>query len=246
MLFYPGVFQPHQPHQAHKYERCFISVSRLKQRKSPFRVKRWIMDSGAFTTIDQYGGFPEPPYRYAEQVIRWHTNGELVAAVSQDYMCEPHMLARTGLSVADHQRLTIERYDQLRACVPGHIHIMPVLQGYELHDYVSHIHQYGDRLTSGLYVGVGSVCKRNTDVGAIEAVLHAVKGTRPDLRIHTFGLKTTALESGLVRDLLHSADSMAWALAAWREGRDANCWTEADKFARKIDTMRTRVVLTVR
>ena len=69
---------------------------------------------------------------------------------------------------------------------------------------------------------------------AIEAVLLAVKAERPDLRLHGFGLKSTALGSPLVRSLLHTADSMAWSYAARREGRNQNSWREAKAWAARI------------
>lgn len=195
------------------------------------------MDSGAFTTLEKHGGYPDAPSVYAAQIKRWSSNGNLLAAVAQDYMCESFMLAKTGLIVADHQRLTIERYDDLIACDTGGVYIMPVLQGYAPQDYVSHIRQYGERLKPGMWVGVGSVCKRNGDPAAIEDVLIAIKRERPDLRLHGFGIKTTALRSGAVRGMLHTADSMAWSFAARREGRDANSWREAKSFSDRIDTM---------
>lgn len=77
------------------------------------------------------------------------------------------MLEKTGLTITDHQRLTIERYDELLRCDTG-VYIMPVLQGYAPKDYVSHVRQYGYRLAQGAWVGVGSVCKRNGDIRAIE------------------------------------------------------------------------------
>lgn len=144
------------------------------------------------------------------------------------------MLDITGLTILDHQRLTIERYDALMACDLGGVYLMPVLQGYTPAEYVQHLEMYGDRLTPGAWVGVGSVCKRNGDPKAIEAVLLAILAVRPDLRIHGFGVKTTALGSELVRALLWTADSMAWSAAARWEGRDANSIHEANAFARKI------------
>ena len=150
-------------------------------------------------------------------------------------MCQEFILTRTGLSVDDHQRLTIERYDALRSLVHTP-EIMPVLQGYRPDEYVSHIEQYGDRLHLGHWAGVGSVCKRNKDASAIEAVLLAIKQRRPDLRLHGFGVKLTALSSGLVRGLLHSADSMAWSYHARKNGRSPNSWKEAASFWDKVHT----------
>lgn len=221
------------PSHAQHFDAAFVSISRLKTRKSDFVVADWIMDSSAFTTLDINGRYLDPPEVYAEQVRRWGRCGNLLAAVSQDYMCEPFMLAKTGLTVDDHQRLTIERYDAIVACDTG-VYIMPVLQGYAPQTYVDHIRQYGDRLDPGMWVGVGSVCKRNANIQAIEDVLLAIKSERPDLRLHGFGIKATALSSGLVQHLLYTADSMAWSYAARREGRNQHDWREAKRWGDKI------------
>jgi len=191
------------------------------------------MDSGAFSTILMHGGYPYGVEEYAAQIIRWKACGSLLAAVSQDYMCESHMLAKTGLTIADHQRLTIERYDALLRCETG-VYIMPVLQGYDPEEYASHLRQYAWRLDRGAWVGVGSVCKRNSSPCLIMDVLIAIKMERPDLRLHGFGLKTTALANGSIRSLLYSADSMAWSFSARKSGRNANCWREADLFRKKV------------
>jgi hypothetical protein len=204
--FFPGL---HQPSDAKRFKRCFVSVNRLRGRKSDFPVEDWIMDSGAFSEISQHGRYRYEVAEYAAQIVRWSKCGNLLAAVTQDYMCEPFILDKTGLTIAEHQELTIARYDELLRCETG-VYIMPVLQGYEPQDYVSHLHQYGERLGRGAWVGVGSVCKRNASPQKILDVLMAIKLERPDLRLHGFGLKITALRNGLVRALLHSADSMAW------------------------------------
>lgn len=225
----------HQPSDAQHFGACFVSVNRIRNRKSAFAVGDWIMDSGAFTTIKTHGGYPHPVSEYAAQIRRWKDNGNLLAAASQDYMCEADMLERTGLTIADHQRLTIERYDALLAEDTG-VYILPVLQGYAPQDYVAHIRQYGDRLAVGAWVGVGSVCKRNGNPSAIAAVLWSIKQERPDLRLHGFGLKQTALGSSLVVRMLHSADSMAWSFAARAARhagdltRNANDWREAARW----------------
>lgn len=232
MKFYVGL---HQPSDTKHFEHAFVSVNRLRGRKKPIGAKSWIMDSGAFTEISTHGGYRHSIEAYAAEILRWAGNG-LVAAVAQDYMCEPFILAKTGMTVEQHQRLTIERYDALNAAVAGAVYIMPVLQGYTKEDYLRHLEMYGDRLPYGAYVGVGSVCKRNGDIAAIESILLAIKRVRPDLRLHGFGLKTTALSSGLVHELLHSADSMAWSFAARKQGRNANDWREAKGFAERIRT----------
>jgi hypothetical protein len=231
MKFYVGL---HQPSDAKRIDRSFISVNRLATRRKPLGAREWILDSGAFTTLALHGRYLAPAGDYADLVRRF-ASPSLIAAVSQDYMCEPFMLAKTGLSKAEHQRLTIERYDHLCACDLGGVYLMPVLQGYEPEDYAAHVRQYGSRLKRGAYVGVGSVCKRNRAWTSVMDVLVAIKAERPDLRLHGFGLKTTSLIEPNVSNLLHSADSMAWSFAARREGRNRNDWREAKAFAEKIE-----------
>lgn len=212
-----------------------ISYNRLRDRKSDIPgIGAWMLDSGAFTEVATHGGYRDGPEVYAAAVRRWARCGELRAAVSQDYMCEPFVLARTGLDIATHQRLTIERYDALHALVGGAAYVLPVLQGYLPEHYAAHVAAYGDRLALGQWVGVGSVCKRNTSPREIAAVLRAIKQARPDLRLHGFGVKLSALQSYEVRGLLSTADSMAWSLNARKNGRDGNSWREAQAFADRV------------
>lgn len=235
MRFFTGL---HQPSDARHFHSAFVSVNRLRLRKSAFGQGEWIMDSGAFTEIKTHGRYRHSVSEYAAEIRRWKAlEGErLIAAVSQDYMCEADMLERTGLTIAEHQRLTIERYDALIAEATG-VYILPVLQGYAPADYVAHVREYGDRLARGAWVGVGSVCKRNADPRSIVAVLGHIIGVRPDLKLHGFGLKKTALENFFVREMLHTADSMAWSFAARKQGRNANDWREAKAFTNRIEAL---------
>lgn len=232
MRFFTGL---HQPSDAKHFDAAFVSVNRLRNRKGAFQVGDWIMDSGAFTEISTHGHYRHSVAQYAEQIKRWKQNGNLMAAVAQDYMCEPFIVEKTGLSIPEHQRLTVRRYDELLAEDVG-VYILPVLQGFAPEDYVTHLHLYGDRLAHGQWVGVGSVCKRNGDPRAVAAVLMAIKAARPDLRLHGFGLKTTALADPYITSMLETADSMAWSFHARINGRNANDWREAKRWTENIST----------
>lgn len=231
MKFFPGL---HQPSDARHFETSFISVNRLRTRKSAFDVGEWIMDCGAFTEISTHGRYRTTVEEYAAEIRRWAKNGNLLAAVAQDWMCEDFIVKKTGLTVDEHQRLTVERYDQLMRCDVGGVYIMPVLQGYTAAEYVRCLRLFGDRLKPGMWVGVGSICKRNSNPWAIWKVLDRIKEERPDLRLHGFGLKTTSLQDPHIRKLLETADSMAWSFAARRQGRNANDWREAKSFVERI------------
>lgn len=231
MRFFTGL---HQPSDAQHFDAAFVSVNRLRKRKGPFVVGDWIMDSGAFTEISTHGHYRHDVAEYAAEIRRWAGNGRLLAAVAQDWMCEPFIVTKTGRSVLEHQQLTVARYDALLAEDTAGVYVMPVLQGFAPADYVAHIGMYGPRLALGQWVGVGSVCKRNGDPRQVAAVLLAIKTARPDLRLHWFGLKTTALADPLVRSLLETADSMAWSFHARINGRNGNDYREAQRWAENI------------
>lgn len=229
-LFFIGL---HFPHHAAHFDRSCISINRLRTRKKPIPCASVLIDSGAFTEIAAHGRYRHDPKEYADALRRLAGVVNIEAAVSQDFMCESFMLSKTGLSIPDHQRLTIDRYDAL-AAEGLSFPIMPVLQGFEPSDYAAHAAAYGDRLKPGMWVGVGSVCKRNGRPEAILAVLIAILAVRPDLRLHGFGVKQTSLLHAGVRSILHSADSMAWSFSARKQGRDGNSLVEAMAFHDRI------------
>lgn len=190
----------------------------------------WLLDSGAFTQVALQGGFSQSPQAYAGMIRRYARIG-LIAASTQDFMCEPVALKATGLSIARHQALTLARFDAIHEAGTGGVHLLPVLQGRSPDDYRRHLDAYGERIGRGAWVGVGSLCKRQGDPGVIAAILDAILGDRPDLRLHGFGCKRTSLLDARVRRRLASADSMAWSFAARFEGRNPNTWDEAGRFA---------------
>jgi hypothetical protein len=223
----------HQVSDARRVNGAFISVNRLRHRKSDFHVGDWIMDSGAFSEISRFGEYRHPVSEYADQIRRWKRCGNLLAAVAQDYMCEPFIVAKTGLTVFEHQKKTVERYDQLAAENTG-VYIMPVLQGYEPFTYVRHLLMYGSRLAEGAWVGVGSVCKRNGSPQQVARVFHEILWCRPDLKLHGFGIKLTSLNDSFIQSMLHSADSMAWSFHERKNGRSANHWSGAQRYVERV------------
>lgn len=60
--------------------------------------------------------------------------------------------------------------------------------------------------------------------------------TASDLRLHGFGVKTTALRNSYVMGALHTADSMAWSFGARMNG-NGNDWHAAQAFDAKIAAM---------
>ena len=195
----------------------FVSDRRLRDRHQlPTAAGPWALDSGGFTELSTYGEWRTGPVEYADRVRRYQRCiGRLQWAAPQDWMCEPFIVAKTGLTVLEHQWRTIDNLHELRRLAPD-LPWIPVVQGFEVVDYLRHVDHYratGVDLTAEPLVGVGSVCRRQgTDqAGRIFAALHEVGVTR----LHGFGLKKTGLSR--YGHLLTSADSMAWSFDARRK-----------------------------
>ena len=223
-VFYLGT---HQPHWLRLGVPLFVSDRRLRRyRRLPVAATWWGLDSGGFTELSQYSTWDTgpTPRQYAARIRRYRDEiGHLAWAAPQDWMCEPFILAKTGLTVADHQARTVDNYLRLRDLDPE-LPIVPVVQGWTPGDYLHCADRYaaaGVDLTGAHLVGVGSVCRRQstTQVGDILTVLHRAGITR----LHGFGFKI----QGLTRwgHLLTSADSMAWSVQARRQPALPGCHT---------------------
>lgn len=190
-----------------------VSHGRLRRYKTlrP-AVADWVCDSRGFTELSQHGRWTITPEEYAEALIRYADEiGRLRWASPQDWMCEDVMLAKTGKTVAEHQDLTVTSVIRLRELVAGRVHIIPVLQGQTVEQYVECVEKYraaGIDLTAEPVVGLGSVCRRQAsrEIRELVEVLSAM-----GIRLHGFGVKTEAMEQ--YGPLLESADSFAWSKA---------------------------------
>jgi hypothetical protein len=203
----------------------FVSDRRLRgYRTLPRATATWALDSGGFTELSRYGTWDHGPAvrHYAAQIRRYRDEiGHLAWAAPQDWMCEPAITARTGLSVTEHQRRTITSVLTLRDADPS-LPVIPVLQGWTVSDYLRCADAYqhaGIDLAAEPLVGLGSVCRRQatTAIDLIIRALHAHGVTR----LHGFGVKL----HGLVNCgyLLTSADSMAWSFAARHQSPLPGC-----------------------
>lgn len=214
MNFFLGTHQPHW--LGLTGVPLFVSDVTLRKVKAlPRAVGTWALDSGGFSELAAHGRWTVPAREYAARVRRYRDEiGGLQWAAIQDWMCEPIMLQKTGLTVDEHQRRTIDSLLELRALVPD-LPWAPVVQGWCLGEHDRHVEMYdaaGVDLRAEPIVGVGSICRRQHTLGAA-VILRGLAAM--GLRLHGFGLKVQGLR--LVADVLASADSLAWSYAARRE-----------------------------
>jgi hypothetical protein len=191
----------------------FISDRRLRVRKGLPRANcRWALDSGGFTELSMNGTWQTTAVEYSSRVRRYSEEiGRLDWAAPQDWMCEPQITKRTGLTVQEHQARTIDSVERLRD-FGLNVNFVPVLQGWSKSDYLRHIDMYTQRgfdLASEPVVGVGTVCRRQATSEA-EDIIKTLSGA--GISIHAFGFKKVGLMK--CNQHLYSADSMAWSFNA--------------------------------
>lgn len=246
MKFWLGVHRPNWLAQLDVG--LFISHRRLRGYKTlPRAIGDWCLDSGGFTQLSTVGYWDMSESEYVEAVERYSVDvGNLSWAAPMDWMCEPHVLAITGLTVEEHQWRTVENYMSLRGRGP----FVPVIQGWQVGDYLRCVDMYrsvGVNLATEPVVGIGSVCRRQGTSGAVDLLLTLAQ---EGIKLHGFGLKLTALRQ--IGYLLASADSMAWSYAGRRQGtcmdkksKCANClhyalsWRE--RVIRSMDYQQTHL-----
>lgn len=213
MNFWLGVHHPHW--LATAGVPLMVSARRLRGRKMlPRAAAPWVLDSGGFSELSLLGRWETPAMQYSSEVRHWRQRvGNLRWAAVQDWMCEPFIVQKTGLSVAAHQRNTVGSYRLLRQLAPD-LPWLPVLQGWEPADYWRHVDMYaadGIDLRSLPLVGLGSVCRRQKTAVA-EELVRDLAGY--GIQLHLFGFKLGGLRQ--CGRWAASADSMAWSFAARR------------------------------
>ncbi|MBN2569394.1 MAG: hypothetical protein JXB42_08190 [Deltaproteobacteria bacterium] len=193
----------------------FVSYRQLSKRKRYVKaIGKWALDSGAFSEIHNFGKWKTTPEEYAYKVqIFSEEIGNLEWASIQDWICTPLVLKKTGMSIEQHQRKTIESYCNLTQIAPQ-IKWIPILQGWDVGSYFAHARMYeaeGISLKNEKIVGVGSLAGRQSSK-LLPQLLSALQ--QKEISIHAFGLSISGLIN--THPFIKSADSMAWSFIARR------------------------------
>lgn len=196
-----------------------VSYGRLVAAKSlPVASAPWVCDSRGFTELAQHGEWTITVEQYAADLVRYADEiGQLVWAAPQDWPVTPDLLARTGLTEAEHQARTVAAVVRLRELVGDRVPVICVVTGLDAAGYLRHVELYraaGIDLREERHpIGVGALVGRNpSEVRDILRALFAA-GLR---RMHGFGVKGAQLDQGA--PFLESIDSAAWSAGARHRG----------------------------
>jgi len=222
-----GALEPWWAWEGRAVGRLILSARRILRRRSGGRgrLRRacvpLFVDSGAFSEVSAHGRWTWPAHDFAAFIEACARDLGTVEHVGiQDWMCEPHIVALTGLSVEEHQRRTVASFLELRRLAPA-VPWVFTLQGFTAHDYLRCAQMGVDAgicLEDQVIVGLGSVCRRSR-TPEIEAVINEVKAGLPSrVRLHGYGVKSDG--AMLACWGLASVDSMAWSRRA--RGTESN------------------------
>ncbi|OXM56436.1 hypothetical protein CFP71_13500 [Amycolatopsis thailandensis] len=209
-----------------------VSHNRLRRIKNAYNLPiadraAWILDSGAYDVVTRHGGFPDDAQTYVRAVRTYDMQiRNLAWASTQDYPCEPEALAKTGLTVPDHQVLSVQSYMDVTAwwqrLAPNRPSpFRPVVQGDTVEAYLRCWEMFGEQgvdLAAADLVGVGSICKlEKTDLPKVVDIVAALR-ERTQTQLHGFGVHADAVP------LFDHVDSMSWSKAARvRRAKHPNC-----------------------
>lgn len=216
MDFYVGIYQ--KSHINYVVDKFCLSYRRLRKYKKTFPIPQnleWMLDSGAFQELRLNGKYTFTPEEYFEKVREYRPN----LFVNMDYMCEPSQMKKTGLSIKEHQKLSLENQIILSDYADDEsLELMGTIQGWLPHEYIGHIDFLKEHGQLKPYMGVGSVCRRNAEKEIIK-ILKTIRKNLPSwVKLHGFGIKISLLKFREVYDLLDNCDSMAWSFQGRKQG----------------------------
>jgi hypothetical protein len=191
-----------------------VSYGRLRDARTlPVALAPWVLDSRGFVELAEHGRWTIDQARYVADCRRYRDEiGQLQWVAPQDWPAGAQMLARTGLSEAEHQDRTVASVVELRTTAPD-LNVITVVTGRDTAGYLRCIEAYRaagiDLRAETLPVGVGALVGRRAGEAAdIIRMLYAA-GLR---NLHGFGVKSRVLD--LVGGLVASVDSAGWSIDA--------------------------------
>lgn len=178
----------------------------------PNNMETLFVDAGGYGILTKQKDYPFSPETYFRDLQTLQPN----YWGSMDYPCHPPFLKRLGRTVPDQIEATLnnqvtiiehELFDQ----VPGQF--IPIIQGWDLDEYIYCIDRMRDRDLLTDYMTVGSLKRPRKGANGPNYTKHLIlqlANELPQTRFHIFGLTLLVLADPLVTPAIYSGDSSSW------------------------------------
>lgn len=204
-----------------KYQNILINFMTKTNRPPKYNYENLFIDSGGFYSSMRSGGYTKSNDEYLDYIQKWQPQFFAL----RDYPCEPELLKKHNMTVQYNIKRTVENHLILLNKIESglwdiHGKPIPVIQGWEIEDYLHCIDLFTENGVTSDYMAIGSVCRRN-QTEKIKDVILAVRDNVPLwTKLHGFGVKLTALKDLVIWKALYSVDSGAWDyVARWKKFR---------------------------
>ncbi len=179
-------------------------------------AKILLIDSGGFPSSFIHNGYNRLDHEYLHFVRKVRAG----YFVLRDYPCEPQILKKFNVTAKDQIHRTLEHHLkllELSECMGIKAKPIPVIQGWEIDDYLYCIELFREHGLIRDYIAIGSTCRRH-QVKTTQQIILTVRSELPGkVKLHAFGVKLSVLDDKAVWDALYSADTSAWDfIARWK------------------------------
>lgn len=223
-------------------ENVLVSVASMYDKKNglrinksmiPATVKRLFVDSGGFSFASKWGEYPFTVEEFVSFVGLLSDEFPVTEVAIMDYPCEPSVNRSILKNNATRIRATVSN---ALDCMDADCSLpwLPVVQGYELNEYLWCLELYRNNLISVdnfSYWAIGSLCARKK-TGGLRRIITKLK-EEINQAIHVFGMTITALRDPQIFFSVESSDSGAWSFMANNEQKAI----DLKEYKRKIERL---------
>jgi len=227
----------------------YVLVNFMTKTNTPPKcAKVLFVDSGGFGTIYAHGRYKKTDLQYLAYVKKHKPRYFAL----RDYCCEPEVLRKWNRTVRQHIHMTLDHHLRLLDLVEKisvESQPVPVLQGWELDDYLYCLDLFREHgLINGRFdlLGLGTIC-RKVNLKSCKSILLRLREEIPSkIKLHGFGVKLSFLKDLAVWNALYSVDTVAYDfISRWkvlRGGADKKDASEksARNYLSKIDALRQK------
>jgi len=210
--FFFGVASGSSRKALRKMEEPNIMVNYATQNNGIWEgIDNLMIDSGGYSFMKGKGEYETSDEDYLSYIYEHQPE----YFVLRDYPCEPDLLKKLGRSVEKHQKMTIEKHIKLLDIFESwgkniQSQPVPVVQGYEVVDYLNHLDQLKEHGLIRDYLAIGSLCNRGSPNEIRRIILTIRREISSHVKLHGFGVKKSVLKYSDILESLNSADSLAY------------------------------------